>query len=348
MRYDDSYEASAECLRLALGRMAQHQIAVNPLNYALWYEYVSNRNADLRELLDKLVNEGQVPDEDDARELFNNYILDGDEGRLEQVQQHLRKLLEGILASTVAMDERAAEYGASLQSLAPQLQENMGVEAIRDVVGALMAGTESMRQANEEMRQELASNASTVDELRRELESARQQAVTDPLTGLLNRKGFEEAVERVFAASLSGEESSDICLLMIDIDHFKRVNDTFGHLFGDKVIQGVGGLLRQSIKGQDSAARYGGEEFAVLLPSTSLIGAKKLGNAIRQRLARSRIRRGHGKNASQESVTVSLGAAQHREGESLGAWIERADKALYQAKQQGRNCLVGEDELPRI
>ncbi len=343
MQYTDSYEASAECLRLALGQMAQHKVAVNPLNYSIWYEYVSRRNAQLRELLDRLLREGKVPRDEEAERIFREFILDGDEARLEGVQMQLRKLLESILDSTAEMDARAARYGESLDNLAPRLCDDMSVDTIREVIGALMAGTESMRESNASMRAELEQKARTVEELRRELDSARQQALVDPLTGLCNRKGLDQAVADHLRELRSGDDGGPLCVLLLDIDHFKRVNDTFGHLFGDKVIQGVANVLRQSLKGQDTAARYGGEEFAVVLPDTGLDDALKVAEFVRQRLARSRIRRRQNNGEmSQESVTASLGVAEYRPGEPLESWLERADAALYLAKQQGRNRVVGE------
>jgi diguanylate cyclase len=345
LRYEESYEASAECLRLALRRMAEHKMAVNPLNYALWYEYLSGRNEPLSRAFSEVLVPGQPLAEEQALELFNRYIIAGDVARLEKIQISLRGLLEALLSTTVEMDSQAENYGKSLDAIAPQLRDGMGIDALRDIVSLLVASTEEMRNANRDLRVELANNAATVESLRRELESARQQAKTDPLTGLANRTGFADAFLR--CTDTCGEcAGGGISLLLLDIDYFKRVNDRFGHLFGDKVIQGVANVLRASIKGQDTAARYGGEEFAVLLPGTPLGSACKVGEFIRQRLARSRIRRGSGDKASEESVTASFGAAQWRCGEALECLIERADRALYAAKQAGRNRLLSEASLP--
>ena len=347
MQYTDSYEESAECLRLVLGQMAKYRVAVNPLNYSIWYEHVSRRNPALSERLDHLLRDGNVPREEDAERIFHEFILDGDEVRLEDAQLQLRKLLEGILHSTVEMGARAAEYGESLEKLAPALSGNASVEAIREVVGALIAGTEQMCESNASMRAELERSAQTVERLRCELAAARQQALIDPLTGLLNRKGLDEALARQLHSMQSDPAAGPLCMLLLDIDRFKRINDTFGHLFGDKVIQSVANVLRQSLKGQDTAVRFGGEEFAVILPGTALCDALKVAEFARQRLARSRIRRRQTSGVvTEESVTTSVGVSEYRPGETLDSWMGRADAALYLAKKSGRNRVVGEGELP--
>jgi diguanylate cyclase len=125
-------------------------------------------------------------------------------------------------------------------------------------------------------------------------------------------------------------------MLMGDIDHFKRINDTYGHMFGDQVIKGVAQIIHATVKGGDLAARFGGEEFAVFLPDTSLEDAVALAEKIRSSVGRMRIKRS-GTQEFIDQITISLGAAGGRIGEGLEALIERADKSLYRAKQTGRN-----------
>jgi diguanylate cyclase len=153
------------------------------------------------------------------------------------------------------------------------------------------------------------------------------------LTGLLNRKGFSQALD---SETVRVSESRNLSLLMIDIDHFKKVNDTYGHLLGDKVIRFVGMTVKDRIKGKDLAACYGGEELAVLLPETSLAGARSVAEEIRRAMATARIQRLDNGQAI-GAITVSLGVAQYRPGETHEALIARADAALYRSKESGRN-----------
>ena len=163
------------------------------------------------------------------------------------------------------------------------------------------------------------------------LQLARNEALFDSLTGLKNRRGFERAVREM---QLQRGGLACTALMMIDVDHFKTVNDLYGHVLGDKVLCAVAHVLKSNIKGRDVAARYGGEEFAVLLPETSLSGAATLGQQIRSLVAQGQIKRSDGTIGQ---VTVSIGVAVAREAEPLEELIERADAALYSAKRAGRN-----------
>jgi len=134
----------------------------------------------------------------------------------------------------------------------------------------------------------------------------------------------------------SQASSTEISLIMLDIDHFKKINDTHGHLFGDKVIRGIAEVLKANVKGKDAIARLGGEEFGVLLPETSLSGAQALADKIRQTVEKGRIRRQDGKGEV-GGITVSLGVAELNRAEDTAAFLNRADKALYFSKENGRN-----------
>jgi diguanylate cyclase len=141
-------------------------------------------------------------------------------------------------------------------------------------------------------------------------------------------------------AAIEAMDTGDpLSLLLLDIDHFKQFNDTYGHTIGDQVLKLLGGTLRDSIKGQDTAARYGGEEFAVILPRTAATDAAKLAENIRQRITnKSVVNRKTGGTLGR--VSVSIGVAQMRLGEPIRRFVERADQALYTAKRTGRNRVV--------
>jgi diguanylate cyclase len=151
---------------------------------------------------------------------------------------------------------------------------------------------------------------------------------------LLTSKSFFSELRHEAAGA--GAESQPFCVLVLDIDHFKEVNDTYGHLVGDKVIRRVGTLLSANVKGKDTVARLGGEEFGVLLPDTPLANAERVGQALRHTVETSRLRRTD-TGAPLGRVTISIGATVYQPRESLDEFIERADRALYQSKKGGRN-----------
>lgn len=165
---------------------------------------------------------------------------------------------------------------------------------------------------------------------RRVVRGLREDANTDALTGLGNRRAFQQAIEGMLMQRR--ESDSDFALLMIDIDHFKRYNDSHGHPAGDEVLRLVGVALGAALRPGDVAARFGGEEFAVLLPGIGGALALKVAERIRRDLERTAW--------PHEAVTVSIGAAQATHGEEPAHLVARADAALYRAKREGRNRVV--------
>ncbi|MFQ5598814.1 MAG: GGDEF domain-containing protein, partial [Nitrospiria bacterium] len=173
-------------------------------------------------------------------------------------------------------------------------------------------------------------------------ESSKAEATVDFLTGLANRKAFNETL--AICASETASDDNDLCLLLIDIDHFKRFNDTYGHITGDEVLKFVGRKIKKKLKGTDFVARFGGEEFAVILPKTLLKGAKVVAEAIRTLFAETKLKSVQTSRLL-GTVTVSIGAACYRPGESLEDFINRSDQALYYAKDGGRNRVATETDL---
>jgi diguanylate cyclase len=177
--------------------------------------------------------------------------------------------------------------------------------------------------------------------LQQNLETVRNESLTDPLTGLSNRKHFDNAITKALSEAV--ERSEPMSLIMTDIDHFKSFNDTWGHLTGDQVLRLVAMSMKQNVKGQDIAARYGGEEFAVVLPNTVLRSALTVGDHIRRAvMSKELMKRSTGQNLGR--VTISVGIATVRNGDTAQTLIARADGCLYAAKRNGRNRVICETD----
>jgi diguanylate cyclase len=169
----------------------------------------------------------------------------------------------------------------------------------------------------------------------------RTEILTDPLTSLANRKFFDEAIAKTIAAAHARREP--LSLMLTDIDHFKKFNDSYGHLTGDQVLRLVAIAVKQNVKGQDISARYGGEEFAVILPNTALRSALTVADQIRRTVMNKELmKRSTGEHLGR--VTMSIGVATLGQSESPQALIERADVCLYAAKRSGRNRVIGETD----
>jgi diguanylate cyclase len=207
------------------------------------------------------------------------------------------------------------------------------------VVDSLVNTTHEMRETTKALEERLVLSKAEISNLQHSLEAIRAESLTDPLTGLGNRKYFDHSLETAFADALATGEP--LSLLMFDIDHFKSFNDSYGHLTGDQVLRLVGISLKQSIKGQDITARYGGEEFAVVLPNTALRQALTVADHIRRAVMSKELK----KKSTGEilgRVTISVGVSMLKPDDDTDSLIERADACLYAAKRAGRNRVVCE------
>ncbi|MBY0399941.1 GGDEF domain-containing protein, partial [Myxococcota bacterium] len=198
--------------------------------------------------------------------------------------------------------------------------------------------TRRMQTANTALERTLEASRAEIATLQRDLDDVRREALLDPLTKVHNRKAFDDGLLR--AVAHAAESGRPLCLMLIDIDHFKRFNDTRGHLAGDEVIRGVADALREAVRAVDCVFRYGGEEFLILLPETVAMGARLVAERVRAAVARRALP--HPSSPTAPHVTVSLGYTEVATGEQARqfSWedvVQRADEALYTAKQQGRN-----------
>ncbi len=189
---------------------------------------------------------------------------------------------------------------------------------------------DNLEQANAQLKAQLEQNLVLQEKLR-------EQAVHDPLTGTFNRTYLDDTLARELA--LSEREGTPVSLLMIDVDHFKSVNDTFGHRAGDLMLESLGRLLRAHTRASDVIFRYGGEEFLALLPGMPLDAAVERAESLRQEVEALRVIY-DGENVR---ITISVGAATHHAGLDADVVLGAADRALYKAKDLGRNCVAVED-----
>jgi diguanylate cyclase len=172
------------------------------------------------------------------------------------------------------------------------------------------------------------------------LDRIRKESLTDGLTGIANRRSFDAALDSAIEAAEKG--SRPFSVLLADIDRFKNFNDTYGHLVGDRILRFVARTLKQCIKGNDKPARYGGEEFGVVLPSTFLSGAQVVAEQIRHQIGSAELtNRTTGEKFG--TITISIGVAQYRKGDTAASLLQRADRALYEAKSSGRNRVLSSE-----
>lgn len=333
----------------AWAEMARHGVLPTPRNFALWFASLDGADPALRRRLSGLLGHRQpvteaaleaVHEERRAPEIDLDQVLDSTEELQAAAQQCL---------GHVAVNEAGLRaYGDSLAHWATQAEERGTVDGLARALAALAETTAKASERNRALEQQLHAAAARIARLKHSLVEIRQQATTDALTGLCNRKAFDLRLRQ--ATGRARAAGTPVALLLMDIDHFKRFNDDHGHPVGDLVLRLVGRLLLANVKGRDTAARYGGEEFAIILEGADLRAAATVAAQIRGELAGKRlVKKGLGEGLC--GVTLSVGVAALRAGEAPQDLVARADAALYDAKRRGRNrvCVedAGEDSAPR-
>jgi diguanylate cyclase len=343
MEYPEKFEQALSYARQAMELMAKHQVAPHPGNFAIWYGYVSGSYPDLRRAVDILVSNKKEFDEQVLADLRQKFF--GQEQESLALQKATRRIEEMLAQMIEALGDAAAganNYGQTLQNFSSSLADSDKLGGIQDMLKSVMSETRQIAEANQQLEGRLENSSMEIKQLRENLEEVKREAMTDALTSIANRKLFDIVLRE--AAMRIMETGEPLCLAMIDIDYFKKFNDTFGHQMGDQVLKLVARTLTDSIKGQDTAARYGGEEFAVVFPMTDLKHALSAAENIRQNVANRQVtNKRTGQSLGQ--ITLSIGVAEYQLGEPLSQFIHRADEALYLAKRSGRNRVKSEIDL---
>lgn len=333
-------QQEAEILRLTLPLMTQHGVPTTPENYCIWYHYITGDKPSLNAQIDQLLDEKKAFTQELNDQLYQQFFSGFELDRLEQIRHEIQSTLTDAATSLGATGAEAGRFSEVLGRLGAFDDSTQLSDEFIQLAAVVFEETRQIKASFEKMQEDFAARTEEMDELRRELEAVRRKASTDALTGLANNTTFYEILEEESAKAADTENR--LCLVMIDIDYFKRVNDSHGHLVGDKVIRFVARILQDSIKGKDTAARYGGEEFAIILPDTPLAGAVSLAENIRKTIETSNLVR-TGNREPIGRITVSAGVAKYWRDEESKGLVERADKALYRSKNSGRNRVTADN-----
>ena len=320
--------------------MVQHGVTPTPSNFAVWFSYARGTLPELKRTIDILVAGKKRFDLVTNRQLFSTYLA-ANSGRttLDDVPEQLKYVLtEAKRFVTDAIADNRTQIRA-IGDVAEQADSSFNP---RSLVERLMDELTKAATRAAELEMNLSETSRELDAIRDSLNKAEERANTDTLTGLPNRRAFDEFLR---ASQISAMETGEpLSVLLIDIDRFKQFNDDFGHGVGDQVLRLMASALRERVREQDLPARYGGEELIAVLPGAELAVCEAVAERIRQSVAECRItRRSTGQLLP--AMTVSIGVAQFRPGETTTQLIERCDGALYLAKRTGRNRVVTEKRL---
>jgi len=330
LEFPEDTVLASRYVKKALPIMIKNNIPPNPCNFALWYSYVANRDIGLKATLDNTIeSHGTCPD-DVSRKLFKKHIIK-DEIELQQnLQDSLSHVIHELTGSVRETKTGADDFTRSLEESLETMISDTDPVHIQETVNNLIESTKTASDLADCFQSQLQAAKEEITALKEQLDQNEQDAYLDALTKVANRRAFDKRLIELFQ-----DETVETTLVLVDLDHFKSLNDTYGHLMGDKVLQGVAEVMKKACPENALAARYGGEEFAFLVEGSADIGAEIAENT-RQLLTKLLLRK---KSSDQviDNVTASFGVAQRGPGEFPEQLIERADKALYKAKESGRN-----------
>jgi len=258
---------------------------------------------------------------------------------LEHRDAELHRIIQVLSDGLAGVSQGAATYHKRLLDNGSRLEAASRLADLMKMRAAITAEVQGLRTAVAERQAEEQTQAkalrSEIEQLRRNITRAQTEARTDPLTGAANRAAFDEELARRCELAAAGREG--FALVFADIDHFKRINDSYGHPVGDRVLTAFVEFLRARIRRSDTLARYGGEEFGVILPGAALRPALRKARRMNEELARSDWAVDL---ATKLKFTASMGVAAWQPGEGASGLVERVDRALYRAKHEGRNRVV--------
>jgi diguanylate cyclase len=336
----DEHQRTLAFAEVALGQIKSLRQSAVPRNYEIWYVYATGYNAALNKIINEtLARHGKLT-EADLDQIYETYLSQlRTTDRIDKVGARVISEIDEVMTLITDALGMTTEFGKSLDGATANLVAARDRESVLAVVNELVKSTRDMRDNNKLLETRLIGSKQEVANLQQSLEAIRAETLTDPLTGLGNRKYFDRAIEDAVKNAMKNGEP--LSLLMFDIDHFKSFNDNYGHLTGDQVLRLVAMSLKATIKGQDITARYGGEEFAVVLPNTALRQALTVADHIRRAVMSKELK----KKSTGEilgRVTISVGVSMLQPGDDTDSLIERADACLYAAKRNGRNRVVCE------
>lgn len=330
---------AAEALRV----MKTREISPTPKHYALFYAYAAGQPTELIKEIDLLGSQKVAMTDELLDKLYNDHLGGSQNRAVADAAAGAKRILAEMVHSIAAFTGATHSISQEIQQKIETVEDPMSEEAIKLMAKSVVDGALTMMSSSESVAKQLAGAQNEIATLRENLAKATTESERDFLTGTFNRKAFDKRLHE--AAEEAMKTDSELTLIMIDIDHFKKFNDNFGHLIGDEVLKIVSKALTDSVKGIDTVARYGGEEFAIILPRTPIGGGMIVAEQIRKLIA-SREFKNRATGEHYGVITMSAGVAAFRTHgieDSPMALIKRADEALYRSKNAGRNRVTQEN-----
>jgi diguanylate cyclase len=337
--------SGVERAREIIERMGAQQIPTSPANYEIWTTHVAGVKPDLSREIETRLERGEPFTDETNEALFERFFANTRLSiQMLETSETIARELDETVSSLRGAGGQAGSYAKVLQEAANRFDGGVDSAEFRAIVQHLAVTTHEMVESNLKLAEQIESQSRQVEELQTALQSVKVEALTDGLTGLANRRMFDETLRRRMIDAEA--DKSDLCLLIFDIDHFKRINDAWGHALGDQVLRYIASVLRAHAQGDVLAARFGGEEFALIMPRTNLALADALAARVSKAVKSKRLSLKSTGDVIGE-VAVSIGVARFREPEHLTDLVVRAEACMLAAKHAGRDRIVVDRDLDR-
>ncbi len=309
--------------------LARNNIPLIPENYVLWFEifcYILENDLKLSDLEIMGLFKEKYPTTTEVE----NVLIEVEPEEKELVKKVASEIVSEIDSVIESLERHNRNLSEKEESF-KEIEQSVEDRSVKDMVGQVLVELKEIRKQNEELKKRLEEANSQIKKLTEELEEREKEATIDFLTQVANRASFDRALSDMVNDFY--RRNYPFALIMIDIDDFKKINDTYGHQAGDYVLQELARVLKSQLRARDVIARYGGEEFAIILPGVTFSQALRVAERLRRSIEKHLFKY----KDVQIPVTISVGLAMMRDGLDETAIVEKADKALYLAKRSGKN-----------
>lgn len=340
----DAPEKAKRIFNNLIDAFEEQNINPTPLNYYVWYQYYKGDNPKFRQEMDAILNDPFGYNDRVGKRLYDEYLTEDDDSGSE-FELAFRRLVDLMIKKMNDWSDKLERHTKELDQCTSKLSDpNLDADQVKAITNTVLSAATNMKDSSRAFQDEMQYSNDEIKKLRQQLVEARSEAMQDELTEVGNRKAFNNALQELMLNASDNPES--LCLIISDIDHFKKFNDTYGHLVGDSVLRYYASIMKKEKSENETICRYGGEEFAILLANSSIEEAHVRAESIRKGIESAHLKRKNEDNPI-STITASFGIATYKgEGETGEDLIARADEALYKAKTDGRNRIVLETDLP--